>query len=273
MKRRIDAFSISVLLFMLVLSLDFGSFDAVATIAAPIVATLVAFLLANAGAENKIDALTVARRLTLRREGLSLTLLVAAPTVTVILFISYLTSLVLGALGAVGAPVENEPIARMLLTRALIPTISEEMLFRLVPLVIVAPYSKRSALILSTLLFAFVHCNFFQIPFALAAGLVFMMLDLAFESILPSLILHFLNNTASVIWIKVGENSTYAAIFFGVLGVLCAASLVVVYARRRRIFSLMRESLSRGERAGRECIAIPAAVMALSTLSAVMNII
>ena len=146
MKRRIDAFSISVLLFMLVLSLDFGSFDAVATIAAPIVATLVAFLLANAGAENKIDALTVARRLTLRREGLSLTLLVAAPTVTVILFISYLTSLMLGALGAVGAPVENEPIARMLLTRALIPTISEEMLFRLVPLVIVAPYSKRSAL-------------------------------------------------------------------------------------------------------------------------------
>ena len=169
MKRRADAFSISVLVFMLFFSLDFGffgPFSEIISLLSPFAAAAVAFLLVNINGEERIGVSEIFRPFRLGREGALITLLLSAPAIMLILTVSYLTSLLLTSLGAANIPIPNEPIALMLLNRALIPSLCEEVLFRLVPLVIIAPHSHRLAVVLSALLFAFAHCNFFQIPFA-----------------------------------------------------------------------------------------------------------
>ena len=48
-------------------------------------------------------------------------------------------------------------------------------------------------------MFAFAHASLFQIPYALLAGAAFALLYMITGSILPSMILHFLNNLLSLL--------------------------------------------------------------------------
>lgn len=82
---------------------------------------------------------------------------------------------------------------------AIIPAITEEIAFRGVVLNFLRPYGDGFAVLISAILFGLVHGNFVQIPFAFIVGLVCAVLVVKTNSIIPSILLHLLNNGTSVI--------------------------------------------------------------------------
>ena len=82
---------------------------------------------------------------------------------------------------------------------AIIPAITEEIAFRGVVLNFLRPYGDGFAILISSILFGLVHGNFVQIPFAFIVGLVCAVLVVKTNSIIPSMLLHLLNNGTSVI--------------------------------------------------------------------------
>ena len=124
-----------------------------------------------------------------------------APTIGVTIGLSALASLLLSFCGAGTTEPLTGELFELLILHALLPAVLEEALFRYVPLTLITPHSKKSAVIISALLFAVAHCNISQMPYAFAAGVVFAVLDLAMGSLFPSLLLHLLNNVVSVFWL------------------------------------------------------------------------
>lgn len=182
--------------------------------------------------------------------GIGLTLPLILPTLGVIFLVSFLTSVILGAFGIVGEPVPQAPLFEMLVEYALIPCIFEEMIFRYLPMKLIAPYSERWCIILSSLYFALAHVNLTQIPYALVAGLVFITISLMTKSVLPSVILHFLNNFISVLWIKYSSDTTFLIWYVALLSVGALLSLIPVFIMRKKYISGLREMLRGGERPG-----------------------
>ena len=82
---------------------------------------------------------------------------------------------------------------------AIIPAITEEIAFRGVVLNFLRPYGDGFAVLISAILFGLVHGNFVQIPFAFIVGLVCAVLVVKTNSIIPSILLHLLNNGTSVV--------------------------------------------------------------------------
>lgn len=185
--------------------------------------------------------------LTVDRSALGSVLPLFAPIIGVTFLTSFLTSLLLGAIGVQGSAVEQLPLFQMLLVHALIPTLAEEVIFRLIPMLLLMPYNRKLCIIISSLGFAFIHMDLFQIPYALVAGILFMSVDLLAESVLPSVILHLLNNTVSVIWILYCTDGASAAVFVSALTVLSVFGLAVVIFRRKHYLRLCRDKLRGGE--------------------------
>ncbi len=166
-------------------------------------------------------------------ESIRMSIPLIFPSVLVVFLLSMLTSVILGFFGFESTEVEVRPLYEMLFLHALLPAVCEELLFRYVPLSILAPYSRRACVLLSSLYFSLIHCNLFQIPYALAAGFIFIMISLAFNSVWPSMILHFLNNALSVLWILYGANHIFRLVFVISLCLLAAVSLTYVLVKRR----------------------------------------
>lgn len=99
-------------------------------------------------------------------------------------------------------------IAVNLITSAILPAFTEEFLFRGAILGSLKKFGNGVALFVSTVLFAFIHGNLVQIPFAFIAGLALGLITIESRSILPAIIIHFLNNFISVI-------NQYIEHFFG----------------------------------------------------------
>jgi hypothetical protein len=101
----------------------------------------------------------------------------------------------------------------------------------------------------SAFCFALIHCSFPQMPYAFIAGVIFMAVDIAFDSIWPSVILHFVNNAASVLMMKYCHTLTATLIFVGVLVCISAVSVFFIYKNRREYGSLIHTSFEKGQRA------------------------
>lgn len=84
------------------------------------------------------------------------------------------------------------------LTVAIMPAFTEEFAFRGVILGSLRKYSDGLALVVSSAMFALMHGNFVQIPFTFCCGLMFGLLMIKTNSMLPGMIVHFLNNGLSV---------------------------------------------------------------------------
>ncbi len=152
-------------------------------------------------------------------------------TVGLVFLISFLTSIVLRSLGAASTASIEGNFLYLVAVYALAPAVLEEMIFRYLPLKLLCPYSKRMALIVSSIYFGFFHMDFAKIPYALVAGVIFMWIDITFESVWPSFIMHFVNNVTSLIWLRCdGYN---AIIFVSVLALLVAVSIsVIIFCRK-----------------------------------------
>ena len=113
-------------------------------------------------------------------------------------------------------------VIMVILTIAVIPAFVEEFAFRGVIMGVLRPYSEGLAIIVSSAVFALMHGNFVQLPFTFCCGLVFAYIDIKTNSLMPSIIIHFLNNGLSVladifmgykIMDEIGVNLFYGVIF------------------------------------------------------------
>lgn len=165
------------------------------------------------------------------------------PAISLICLISYLTALIMGALGYVSSSTVSEPLPLAIILHALIPALLEEMLFRYIPLNLMAD-NPKCAVVISSLLFAFSHANIFQIPYAAAAGIAFALIDLATGSVVPSFAIHLLNNiTSLLLMLEIGT----VAVFIS-LGALSVISVVAVAVRRAEYKKFLMPLTKRGGR-------------------------
>ena len=106
---------------------------------------------------------------------------------------------------------------------------------------------KFKAFLLSAVMFAFAHRSLFIIPYAFLAGVLFMIIDVASGSIIPSLILHFLNNFLSLAISYFGEIFAAKIGLIVSFGLLLCASLAIFIVFRKKIINKIREAFSFGE--------------------------
>lgn len=179
----------------------------------------------------------------LSKENALLTLPLIIPAISLIFALSFLTSLFMGFLGYENGATFDKPFIIALIIHALIPAILEELLFRFAPIKLLSD-NKKSAFLVSSVLFAFAHANLFQIPYALLAGMIFSGIYLMTGSIFPTVIIHFLNNSLSLISIY----GYFKAPVYISVSVLLALSLVFIYLRRRTYIKKLKNVFPNGEK-------------------------
>ena len=237
MKRSLSELIFIDLLFILFLSLSgflSGILSDLLYLAAFVLPTLLfLYLQRNKSEESfKISA-------SLSRNSIFLSAALAAPIVAVIMGLSFLTSLLMGAIGIQGASVSNETnLIYALVLHAIAPAIFEEMLFRYLPIRALGAESPRLAVIYSSVLFAFAHCNLFQIPYAIFAGFAFAAIDIAAGSVMPSILIHLFNNLLSILWERGGEGVAFYAVFLSALALIVLASVCFIGINREKIKKL-----------------------------------
>ena len=165
---------------------------------------------------------------------MALCLPLVAPTISITIGLSALVTYLLSFAGIGGTEALTGPVFELLILHALVPAVLEETLFRYVPLTLIAPYSKRSAVIVSALLFAVAHCNLAQLPYAFVAGIIFAVIDIAVGSIIPSVVMHLLNNVASVFWLWEVSAQSFRLPFAVSILIVSVISVVLVIVFRRR---------------------------------------
>ena len=267
MKEKTKLLTFAYLLFLLLFALS-GAVDGVLSEVAYygsfIIPAVIALFL------NRRDGGGVREYLRLDTDGAKILAVATAPTVALVWVLSYLTSLLIylttGATDAVDVG-SSFPLA--VLSFALVPALLEELLFRYLPMKLIAPHSRRRAVWLSAVFFAMAHMSPFQLVYAFAAGVIFMALDLAAESVLPSVILHFVNNLVSLILIFYPDERVKIAVIVS-LCLLFVLSVPVFLRNRRKIAESFVHAFSRGAEDGFDptplIFIIPAAVVAASML-------
>ena len=172
-----------------------------------------------------------------------------APTVYLVMVFSVVTSLLLKLiLGAENSVDVGNSLVPALVYHALLPAIFEEALFRYLPMRMLSGHSKRITVLLSATLFAFVHHSLFSIPYAFFAGLIFMLIDLVCDSVIPSIILHFINNALSVSMIMYESDPTFSLIILSILRVLALVSVIYLIINRKEYLRRFSLAFEKGEK-------------------------
>lgn len=133
-----------------------------------------------------------------------------------------------------------------ILCTAIVPAISEEFFFRGALLGAMKPYGQGFAIVMSSVIFGLIHGNLGQIPFAIAGGMFFAFLTVYTGSLIPSIILHCINNLLSVvqgILVKVvDENIIYAVIiaYYVLFCILAVAAFAMLSKRDKDFLRLER---------------------------------
>ena len=187
--------------------------------------------------------------LRLEKKSVLPTLLTVFPTVLIVIGVSYVTSLII--MITVGAQNEvdiGEDLFVAILTHAFVPALLEEALFRYLPLRLFGNRNCRAAVLISSVFFAFSHHSLFSIPYAFIAGVIFMTVDLMFNSVYPSLIIHFINNVTSVLWIFYSDNGAFVKWYYILLSALALVSVTIIAVLRKDFVSRFRNALAARER-------------------------
>ena len=120
---------------------------------------------------------------------------------------------------------------------AVFPAILEEMVFRGYVLRLLRPYGDGLALIISSLLFALMHGNILQIPFAMIVGLACGYLVIKTGRVWMSMALHFLNNLMATLLTYTGlyagsdaVNTKMNLFVFAIIGLTGLFAVVILFA-------------------------------------------
>jgi len=153
-----------------------------------------------------------------------------------------------------------------LLSTAVIPAFVEEFAIRGVVMQSLRRYGDWFAIIMSSLVFALMHGNMIQIPFAFIAGIGIGYAVIKTGSMWTGIIIHFINNAIAVFSMVAydGLSENGFAVFTGILyavvfaiGILC---LISFSKRNPRLLTLSRGScrvLTMGEKTGRFIFSVP----------------
>lgn len=123
---------------------------------------------------------------------------------------------------------------------AVMAALCEEISFRGVTMQPLRQYGNKFAVLMSAFVFAILHGNLIQAPFAFIAGIAFGYICIITESIWPTIIIHFLNNfIAMAVSYYIGPDDAemnpataiYGVLMYGfiIVGSLCAAILIKRY--------------------------------------------
>ncbi|MBQ8784033.1 MAG: CPBP family intramembrane metalloprotease [Clostridia bacterium] len=108
---------------------------------------------------------------------------------------------------------------------AIIPAIVEEVAIRGIVMPPLRKYGDRFAIIMSAIIFAIMHSNMLQIPFAFVAGIVLGYFAISTKSLWTSIAIHAANNLLSVISTAALENPVISVILSGMIVALLAAGI------------------------------------------------
>lgn len=138
---------------------------------------------------------------------------------------------------------------------AVIPAFTEEFAIRGVVMQPLRKYGEKFALLMSAAVFALMHGNMVQIPFAFIAGIAIGYAVLATESVWVGVAIHFLNNFNSVLMQVAIDNLPNVQENMAILGILACVFLagvicLVVYIRQyeRRPLRAGDTTLQSGEK-------------------------
>ena len=171
--------------------------------------------------------------LTVDRGGVKRFLPLIFPTISAIIIVSMITSLLIYNLSGKTNEIDvGDSLFVALLTHALLPAVLEEAIFRFLPIKLLAPHSPRAAIIISAFFFSLAHADLFTIPYALVAGVMLMMVDLICDSIIPSIVIHFINNALSVLMLFM-EDSPFSILgIYAIIILLTVISIIIICETR-----------------------------------------
>ncbi len=130
----------------------------------------------------------------------------------------------------------------------LVPAVVEEFAFRGIVLGSLKKYGSGYAIIISSVLFGLMHGNVVQIPFATMLGLVMGYVAVATGSIIPCVIIHFLNNLMAgveeVIGRYCGETEQAVALYICFLAymVIGLIGFVIICKKYKHPFDNIKET-------------------------------
>lgn len=248
MRREMKIMTVVSLLVLLFLFVPSGADDILSTLTY-ILAFVLPFLVGFSFLHGGEADFKKCEFLTLGREGTLLFLPTVFPTVLAVIGISALTSLVMEVTtGAVNTTELGDSLLLALVLHALLPAVLEEGVFRYLPLRLFGRRAPLLCIAASSYFFALIHHSFFAFAYAAFAGAVFMLVDLACNSVIPSLVIHFVNNVLSVLWVFFAGNRAFEVIYFVAISVLALASIAVIAVFRKRYWAKLSQALSGGER-------------------------
>ena len=128
-----------------------------------------------------------------------------------------------------------------LLIFAVLPALLEEMVFRGYVLRTLRPYGDRTAILVSSLLFALMHGNVLQVPFAFIVGLVLGYVAVQTDNIWLAVVIHFGNNAMSTVlqYLQIGmsaeDQNRMTTLVFCVLALVGLLALILLKVRGSRL--------------------------------------
>ena len=157
---------------------------------------------------------------------------------------SYVIPAIFPGLEGLMAVMESEPLAwyeivMSFVTVAIVPAICEEILFRGVILTHLLPYGRTVAIIGSGLLFGLMHGNPLQLFYTSLLGVVLGYVYLKTRSIAVCMVLHFVNNSISVLQSALYDRSPNAS------GIAIGMELGIIVIGAVSMFLLLRREMGK----------------------------
>lgn len=188
---------------------------------------------------------TPERLLVLKKNDIGFVLPIFAPTVLLVIGVSVATSYIVTSItGQTNSVDLGDSLLMAIVSHALIPALFEELLFRFLPISLLGQYSRSGLVLISAVFFALIHHSLFSIPYAFVAGVIFMTVALITDSVIPTVLLHFINNTMSVLFIFYGDNSIFVSILIGLLLLLSILSVAIIFLRRKEYLNRLSKTFS-----------------------------
>lgn len=146
-------------------------------------------------------------------------------------------------------------IVLYIISTAIVPAFAEEFAFRGILMGTLRKFGDSFAIITSAIIFGAMHGNIAQIPFAFILGLILAYVDCKTNSILPSIIIHFLNNFYAVMLdilqsTKIFSDRIFMTIYFILIAVFCILGLVSFFylnKKNKNYFRVSDESIHKNE--------------------------
>ena len=111
---------------------------------------------------------------------------------------------------------------------AVVPALVEEFAYRGVFIGLTKEYGEGFCIVASSLMFGLMHGNLEQIPFAFIVGLVLGFVRIKSGSIIPAMLLHFINNFVSVILSTLLDGAPQLMVIFANVVYYAVAALCMV---------------------------------------------